>query len=164
MPKTAELAEDIRRQHLLEPDRPIFLIGRSGGSVLVLGVAELLPPNRWSESSFCRPRFRQAAMTCGRHARNPAGNCLIQFRPGLVRARLGHLAIRHRGSPLLQLGREMRLQATAGERPGRGRELYRRLVEIRWTPTMLLHGNNGGHIGTIMPSFLATDVAPWLKP
>jgi hypothetical protein len=45
-----------------------------------------------------------------------------------------------------------------------GRELYRRLVEIRWTPNMLLRGNNGGHIGSVMPTFLATDVAPWLKP
>jgi hypothetical protein len=43
-------------------------------------------------------------------------------------------------------------------------ELYRRLVQVRWTPGMIFHGHPGGHIGTAMPTFLARDVAPWLRP
>lgn len=161
--KTAELAEEIRRECLLEPGRPIFLIGRSGGSILALGVAELLPPQTLeriillsaavSPSYDLRPALRATRQE------------IVSFQSELDWFVLGW--------GTWQFGTADRLfTASAGkggfnrpsESDAEGQELYRRLVEIRWTPSMLLHGNNGGHIGSVMPSFLASDVAPWLKP
>jgi hypothetical protein len=41
--------------------------------------------------------------------------------------------------------------------------LYRRLVQIRWEPRMLLlYGYAGTHKGTSSAKFLVGEVAPWL--
>ena len=44
------------------------------------------------------------------------------------------------------------------------RALYDRLVQVKWSPAMILEGHLGIHIGTSMPAFVAKEVAPWLKP
>ena len=43
------------------------------------------------------------------------------------------------------------------------RDLYRRLVQIPWTPRNLLELNNGTHMGSALPAFLSAEVAPWLR-
>jgi pimeloyl-ACP methyl ester carboxylesterase len=161
--KTAELAEEVRRVCLTEPGRPIILIGRSGGSVLALGVAEMLPPQ-----TLERIILLSAAVSPGydlKPALRATRKEIVSFRSELDWFVLGW--------GTWQFGTADRLYCSSAGKCGfnhppesdaEGKELYRRLVEICWTPSMLLHGNNGGHIGTVMPSFLASDVVPWLKP
>ncbi len=161
--KTAELAEEIRRECLTEPGRPIILIGRSGGSVLALGVAELLPPR-----TLERIILLSAAVS-------PS----YDLRPALRATRREIVSFCSEwdwfvlGWGTWQFGTADRLYTSSAGKSGfahppesdpEARELYRRLVEVHWTPSMLLRGNNGGHIGTAMPTFLASDVAQWLRP
>ena len=42
--KAEELAGEIRRIKAIDPDRPVYLVGKSGGTGLALATAELLPP------------------------------------------------------------------------------------------------------------------------
>ena len=41
--------------------------------------------------------------------------------------------------------------------------LYARLVQVPWHAAMILEGHTGGHVGTSLPGFIRTEVAPWLK-
>ena len=38
--------------------------------------------------------------------------------------------------------------------------LYARLVQVPWHAAMILEGHAGGHVGTSLPAFIRTEVAP----
>jgi len=161
--KTTELVRLIRDARTAEPARPLFLIGRSGGSVLALTAAGLLPPETLERiillSPAVSPTFDLAP------ALRACKQEIVSFYSDLDWIVLGW--------GTTQFGTADRYYtASAGmtgfSKPTDGdeekRDLYRRLVQVRWTPSMILRGHPGGHIGTAMPTFLARDVTPWLKP
>jgi len=161
--KTAELAEKLNRLHEADPDRPIFLIGRSGGSVLALAVTELLPPRSLERIILLSPAVSPAFDL--RPALRATRQEIVSFYSDLDWFVLGW--------GTWQFGTADRYYSSSAGKTGfvrppdaddETRALYRRLVEVRWTPGMILRGHPGGHIGTAMPTFLAHDVAPWLKP
>lgn len=161
--KTAELVRLIVDAREQEPERPIYLIGRSGGSVLALTAAGQLPPETLERIILL----------------SPAVSPSFDLRPAL-RACKHEIVNFHSDLDLFVLGWGTTQFGTADRfytpsaglagfvKPGEGddesRDLYRRLVQVRWTPSKILRGHPGGHIGTAIPTFLASDVTPWLKP
>jgi pimeloyl-ACP methyl ester carboxylesterase len=162
MRKADELAERVRRVKEAEPDRPVYLIGHSGGGGLVLAAAERLPPG-----TLERVILLSAAVAPD-----------YDLRPAL-RATRGEIVSFHSeidyfwlGWGTSQFGTTDRYYGSAAGRVGfvvpenlseKDRELYGRLVQKSWQPCLVLQHHGGLHVSTIMPDFLAKHVAPWLQ-
>lgn len=161
--KARVLADEVTEYHLLHPERPIYLLGKSGGSGVVLEAAALLPP-----ATLERIILLSAAVTPG-----------YDLRPAL-RATRGEIISFHSQHDQFILGWGTQQFGTIDRHYGRSagltgfvipddlsmsdRELYQRLVQIPWSADMILDGYLGRHIGTSMPGFMAKEVAPWLMP
>jgi pimeloyl-ACP methyl ester carboxylesterase len=160
--KADELAAQIREQHTREPQRPIFLVAKSGGTGLALLAAEQLPP-----STLERMVLISAAVT-------PE----YDLRPALRATRREVVAFSSKNDQVIlnwgtrQFGTVDRFYGPgAGYRgfvmpktlDAEDLELYKRLVQVHWKPTMLIYGYAGTHTGTSSPGFLLGEVAPWLK-
>ncbi|MBL8795696.1 MAG: hypothetical protein JNM56_17455 [Planctomycetia bacterium] len=161
--KIEELADELKRAHWADPDRPIYVIARSGGAGLALAAAERLPEGTLERIILLSPavspqyNLRPALRAC-RHE-------IVSFHSDLDVVVLGW------GTS--QFGTSDRHYCNSAGRVGfrkpdasdpEGEQLYRRLVQVRWTPAMLLTGHTGGHVGSALPTFLAREVTPWLKP
>lgn len=161
--KAAELAAEIRRAHAEDPERPLFLIGKSGGAGLSLLAAEQLPPHTLQRLILL----------------SPAVTPTYDVRPAL-RATRGEVVSYYSGFDWFVLGWGTWQFGTvdcvkgpsAGlcgfEKPANmspaDRDLYARFVQVRWSPSMIGSGNPGGHLANSMPAFIAKEVKPWLRP
>lgn len=161
--KTAELVVEIQRARAADATRPIYLIGRSGGSVLALGATAALPTQTLERIILLSPAVSPAYDL--RPALRATRQEIVSFYSDLDWFVLGW--------GTWQFGTADRFYTTSAGKTGfvvppdadeDTAAQYRRLVQVRWTPGMILHGHTGGHVGTAMPLFLARDVAPWLKP
>lgn len=160
--KAEELAAWIRQLHLEDPNRPIYLIGHSAGTGLVVRAAESAPPG-----SVQRVILLSSALS-------PT----YDLRPVLAATRGGVVSF-HSPRDRLMLNWGTRQFGTVDRHyaPSAGlngfqvpnnlntadQMLYRRLVQIPWNARMLLECNTGGHIGTVFPGFMMAEVAPWLR-
>jgi hypothetical protein len=160
--KAEELAGEIRRAKAADPDRPIFLIGKSGGAGLVLLAAEQLPPG-----TVERIILLNAAVT-------PS----YDLRPALQATR-GELVSFYSAGDWLVLGLGTHQFGTIDRvrGPSAGlfgfvkpaelspvdRALYQRVVQVPWNFGMLCEGYGGGHFGTSYPFFVSKEVVPWLR-
>jgi pimeloyl-ACP methyl ester carboxylesterase len=161
--KAEELAAEVRRYKAEHPDRPVYLMGKSGGTGLVLAAAEMLPPNTVERiillSSAVSPDYdlrRALQATKGeivsfysKHDYFILGWGTSQF--GTVDRVYGPSA----GLRKFKVPPDLNAQDQA---------LYDRLVQVPWNPWMICEGNTGAHFGTSLPAFLGKEVAPWFKP
>jgi hypothetical protein len=161
--KAEVLAGEIRQAKSEDCSRPIYLVGKSGGTGLVLAAAEQLPPGTLERiillSTAVAPTYDlRAALRATRGE-------IVSFYSSLDRFILGW--------GTTQFGTVDRFYCPSAGLCGfqvpdnlgpEDRALYRRLVEVPWTPHMLLEGNPGAHFGTSLPTFLGKEVAPWLRP
>jgi hypothetical protein len=160
--KASELAAEVRMIKTQEPERPVFLVGKSGGTGLVLAAAEQLPPQTLERVILL----------------SPAVSPSYDLRPALRATKYEIVSFHSPYDQLVlnwgtsQFGTIDRYYgASAGLRgfvipkdlSAEDRALYDRLVQVRWSPAMILEGHFGIHIGTSMPAFVAKEVAPWLK-
>lgn len=161
--KIDELTNELQRAHRADPDRPIFVIARSGGAGLALAATERLPA-----ATLERIILLSAAVS-PQYDLRPALRATRQE----VVAFNSDLDVLVLGWGTSQFGTSDRHYCCSAGRVGFTRpdpadaesdELYRRLVQVRWTPGMLWTGHTGGHTGTALPTFLAREVVPWLKP
>lgn len=161
--KAEELAAKVRRVKEQDPTRPVYLVGKSGGTALVLAAAEALPPQ-----TLERVILLNAAVS-PMHDLRPALRAtkkeIVSFHSTNDRVILGWgtsnfgTADRYYGSSAGKDGFVMPRDLSAEDQA-----LYQRLVQIPWNPWMMLDGYFGGHQGTSLPLFVANDLAPWLKP
>ena len=160
--KAAELAALVCEYRAAHPDRPVYLLGHSGGAGLALAAAEMLPP-----ATLERVVLLSAAVSPG-YDLTPAlraTRCeIVSFHSGMDRFVLGW------GTS--QFGTVDRVYGPSAGRTGfvvpedlgeEGKAAYARLVQVPWRPELLLEANVGGHQATTRPDFLARYVAPWLK-
>jgi pimeloyl-ACP methyl ester carboxylesterase len=157
-----ELAEEIRFIKNKDPERPIYLVGKSGGTALVLAAAGQLPPR-----TLERIILLSAAVS-------PT----YDLRPAL-RATKEEVVSFYSPYDWFVLGWGTELFGTADRvyGPSAGwtgfevpsdlskedQALYGRLEQIPWRPSMILEGNLGMHLGTSLPGFVGQEVAPWLR-
>jgi pimeloyl-ACP methyl ester carboxylesterase len=160
--KAAELAGLVLDYRAAHPDRPVYLLGHSGGAGLAVATAEMLPP-----ATLERVVLLSAAVSpC--YDLTPALRAtrgeIVSFYSDMDRLVLGW------GTS--QFGTVDRVYGPAAGRVGftepdgldeEGRLAYRRLVQIPWRPELLLEANVGGHQATVRPDFLSRYVAPWLR-
>jgi pimeloyl-ACP methyl ester carboxylesterase len=161
--KAEELAGAVRQVKEANPDRPVYLVGHSGGAGLILAAAEMLPP-----ATLERIILLSAAVS-------PT----YDLRPALRATRCEIVSYNSELDLLLldwgttRFGTVDRVYGSAaglngfivpGQLCEEDRALYRRLVQVAWQPSMVLKNHGGMHSSTIMPGFLARHVAPWLKP
>jgi len=160
--KARELAAEVRRVKAEDPERPGYLVGKSGGSGLVLLAAEQLPP-RTLERIILLSSAVSPAYDLRPALRATKGEIVSFFSP------YDQLVL---GWGTSQFGSIDRVYGpTAGLRRFQvppnltddDRALYERLVQVPWRPSMLLEGHVGLHTGTSLPTFMRTEVAPWLK-
>lgn len=161
--KGEELAAQVRRYKEDHPGRPVYLLGKSGGTAVVLAAAEQLPPATLERiilvSSAVAPNY--------------------DLRPALRATRCELISFYSPHDRFIlrwgtsQFGTADRFYGPAAGLNGfetptdqneQDQKLYERLRQIPWKPEMILVGHPGNHTGTSMPGFLGKEVAPWLKP
>ena len=161
--KAELLAAEVRQVKARDPDRSVYLVGKSGGTGLVLAAAEQLPPG-----TLERIVLLSAAVSPDYDLRG----ALVATRGEIVSfySRYDQVIL---GWGTRQFGTVDRVYGpSAGlcrfhippDLTAVDRALYDRLVEIPWSPRMICEGHTGTHFGTSLPAFLAREVAPWLMP
>jgi len=159
--KIAELADRLRALKAAQPDRPLFLLARSGGTGLALAAAELLPPQTLERIILLAPAV--APTFDLRPALRATRREIVSFNSDLDWFVLGWGTWQF-GTVDRQYTPSAGLGGFVVPAEAETREQYQRLVQVRWTPALLRTGHTGGHAGTILPTFLASEVLPWLKP
>ena len=161
--KAEELADLIRFLKAEDPDRPIFILAKSGGAGLALKTAEMLPANTLERlvllAAAVSPTYDL------RRALQATHNEIVSFYSSHDQIILNF------GTS--QFGTIDRVYGPAaglnGFRPpyanlsAADTDLYRRLVQVPWQSRNLLELNNGTHMGSALPAFLGAEVAPWLR-
>jgi len=161
--KAEELAGEVRRVKAEDPDRPVYLVGKSGGTGLVLAAAEMLPPRTLERiillSAAVSPDYDL------RRALQATKGEIVSFYSKHDHFILGW-GTSHFGTVDRVYGPSAGLLKfkVPPDLNEQDRTLYERLVQVPWHPRMICEGNPGMHFGTSLPAFLGKEVAPWLKP
>lgn len=161
--KADELAAQILKVKEETPDRPVYVVGKSGGAGLVLAAAELLPPGTLERiillSAAVRPNYDL------RFALRATRGEIISFYSAYDQVIL-NWGTRQFGTVDRFYGASAGLHGFLIP-PHLGpvdRALYAKLVQVPWKPGMIFEGHFGNHAGTSMPGFVGREVSPWLKP
>jgi alpha-beta hydrolase superfamily lysophospholipase len=161
--KAEELAGRVRMLKATDPDQPIFLVGHSGGTGLVLAAAERLPP-----ATVERIILLSAAVAPTYDLRRALGATrgeIVSFHSEVDWFWLGW------GTS--HFGTVDRYYVSAAGRTGfvvpadldeADRQLYARLLQVAWKAEMVFQNFGGSHASTVMPGFLTRHVVPWLRP
>lgn len=160
--QSRRLAEYVCRYRQHFPHRSIFLVGNSAGCEILLGAAELLPPDSIDRIVLLAPSV-----------------CAYRdLRPALRTARGGiDVFTSHKDRLILGLGVRI-VGATEGDcntaaglmgfRPviasAEDAAWYQRLRQHPWERAMSERGHNGGHFGSSHPDFLRSYIVPLLRP
>jgi pimeloyl-ACP methyl ester carboxylesterase len=161
--KAAELAEEVRQIKAEDPERPVYLVGKSGGAGLVAAAAEQLPPQTLERIILLSPALSpnydlRAALRATKHEIVSFYSPYDQLVLNWGTSQFGTID-RYYGASAGLRGFVVPTDLSVSDRA-----LYDRLVQIRWNRSMILEGHFGSHLGTSMPAFVAKEVAPWLKP
>jgi hypothetical protein len=161
--KADELAQEVRKIKAQDPDRPVYLVGKSGGTGIILAAAEQLPPQTVERIILLSPAVAPSYdLRCALSATKHQIVCFYSPYDQLVlnwgTSQFGTID-RYYGASAGLRGFVIPAELSAVDRA-----LYDRLVQVKWSPAMILEGHFGMHIGTSMPAFVAREVAPWLKP
>jgi pimeloyl-ACP methyl ester carboxylesterase len=163
MAKADELAAEVMKIKRSDPDRPVYLVGHSGGGGLALAAAERLPADTLERvillSAAVSPSYDlRPALRATRREIVSFHSPIDRFWLDWGTRRFGTID-RVYGPSAGLVGFEV--PAGLGEEE---RAAYQRLMQVEWKPEMIFAGYGGLHVSTCMPGFLSRQVAPWLKP
>jgi hypothetical protein len=161
--KADELAEEVRKIKAQDRDRPVYLVGKSGGTGIILAAAEQLPPQTLERIILLSPAVApgydlRRALAATKHQIVSFYSPYDQLVLNWGTSQFGTID-RYYGASAGLRGFVIPSGQSAEDKA-----LYDRLVQVKWNPKMILEGNFGVHIGSSMPAFVAKEVAPWLKP
>jgi alpha-beta hydrolase superfamily lysophospholipase len=166
--KTATVAEEIRRFREAHPDDPIYLIGKSGGTAVVVKALEQVEENTVERAILLSPALSPVYDLS--QALKAVSRELVVFWSPLDMIVLGAgtrvfgTADRVRTMSAGMVGfRRPALVPGVTEDTGRDRQ-YAKLRQVRWTPKMASTGYLGGHVGPDSPIFLKNYILPLLMP
>jgi hypothetical protein len=159
--KAGDLAAQILRFKDCHPDRPVYLLAKSGGAGLALLAAEQLPPN-----TLERIVLLSAAVSPDYDLRGAlrATRCeIVSFYSHFDRLIL-HWGTTHFGTIDRVYGPAAGMLGFRVPPDLNDEEfaLYGRLIQVPWRPSMLLVGYAGMHSCNSLPLFLAGQVVPWM--
>ena len=144
------------------PDRAVFLVGKSGGTGIVVGALEVLPEGA-VEAAVLLSAAISSTYDLSRALRAVAREVVVFWSP---------LDLVILGAGTILFGTVDRVHTIGAglvgfrvppDLDGAGRDQYRKLRQVRWTPAMIAAGNLGGHAGTDNPAFLRKYVVPLLR-
>jgi pimeloyl-ACP methyl ester carboxylesterase len=156
--KAQELAAAVAQYKAENPDRPVYLIGRSTGAAIVLLAAAELPDNSLEKiillSSAVSPTFNLVPALRATRAE------IVAYRSDYDSFILGW------GTSTF--GTADRLYTESAGKTGFllpaldpiTRLYYLKLVQVAWKPRLLWLGNFGAHFGANAPLFLIHEIAP----
>lgn len=161
--RARELTSAILRVKQANPNCPVYLVGKSGGTEIVLSAAEHLPPGTLERIILVSPAV--APQRDLRPALRATKKELVCFYSRWDRLILGWgtsrfgTADRHYGPSAGKNG-----FVIPDDLPAADRELYHRLIQIPWRPRMMFEGDFGRHYGNSNPIWVRNELTPWLKP
>lgn len=158
-----DVAETIRLFRDRRPDVPVFLVGKSGGCAVMIKALERIETPLVERAVLLAPAL-SPGYDLAPALQNVNRDIVVHWSPydlfflGLGTGVFGTSdRIRGRGAGLVGF----RLPG-ADDDPSR-QEAYRKLRQVRWTPSMSLTGYFGGHLGPDSPRFLAKYIVPLLR-
>jgi Serine aminopeptidase, S33 len=163
--KARSIAEMVTEFKIAQPDEPVFLVAKSGGSGVVVKALELLDRDAVERvillAPALSPRYDLShALRAVRHEMVVFWSPLDVFILGLGTLIFGTIdRARTAGAGLVSF------VAPALDDPVCARSCqYAKLRQIRWRPAMMTTGYLGGHFGLDSPLFLKEYVLPLMRP
>ena len=135
------------------PERPVYLVGHSGGGGVAVFTAEALPAGRQIEGLI----LLSASISSGYDLSSALAKC----RKGIVNFySTGDVAF-------LVIGTSVAGNVDGVRGPAAGAVGFEkkpdRLWQVEWKPEMAASGNFGGHMDTASSAFVQQYVAPWIR-
>jgi pimeloyl-ACP methyl ester carboxylesterase len=161
--KAEELAAFIKDYRARFPERPIYVIGKSGGTGLVLYALQTLPANTVERVILLSPAVSPTFDLRG--ALRSTRREIVSFYSRNDRMVLGWGTSQF-GTIDRYYGKSAGLVGFATPTPPLNNEdhqMFMRLIQVPWSTRMLRDGSIGNHTSTSMPWFLSSEVVPWLR-
>ncbi len=159
--KSEAMAAEVRAFRDRKPDAPVFLVGKSGGTGVVVRVLEQLPENMVEAAVLLAPAISpeydlSAALRAVRREMVVFWSPLDMVILGAGTKLFGTIDRKRAASAGM-----VSFRIPAGLDAG-GRTQYAKLRQVRWHPEMASTGYLGGHVGPDSPAFLNKYVVPLL--
>lgn len=153
------IANRIERYKVAFPDRPVMLVGQSGGGAMAVWAAEALNPEQKIDGLvLINPSLSPQYVLLDALARTNKGIVLLYSPKDWMLLGLGTTVYGtmdgEYGSSAGFVGFEV-----PTDRP----RLYKKLYQISWTKKMAKAGHSGGHLSSGAAKFVARYVAPLIR-
>lgn len=160
--KSQKLAAQVREVIAASPDRPVYLVGRSGGSGVVLSAAAQLPPGSLERIVLISPAVSPHYDLCPAFRATRKEIVCFSSANDQVILNWGTSVF---GTVDRVYGPSAGLYGFHEPAPedAESCELYRRLVHIPWNAGMIWDGHPGFHCTALATGFQTRHVAPWLR-
>jgi pimeloyl-ACP methyl ester carboxylesterase len=163
--KATLVADAVRQFRQRQPDDPVFLVAKSGGSGVVVKALERLEENSVERAILLAPAL-SPTYNLGLALRAVRHEMVVFWSPLDVvvlgaGTRLFGTSDRVRGASAGMTG--FLAPATKSNGEGSAPDGYEKLRQVKWTPRMAGSGYLGGHLGTDSPAFLRRYVVPLLR-
>ncbi len=158
--KAAVLLGEVSRWLEERPGSPVFLVGKSGGTGLIIRALEQLPEESVEAVVLLAPAL-SPTYDLSRALRAVRREAVVFYSPlDVIVLGVGTLLfgtidrIRSVGAGMVGFRRPPVADGDADD--------YRKLRQVRWSPSMATTGYLGGHVGPDLPAFLRKYVVPIL--
>jgi pimeloyl-ACP methyl ester carboxylesterase len=163
--KAGVLAQAIRRFRSGQPHDPVFLVGKSGGSGVVVKALEQLGESMVERAILLAPALSPEYDLTG-SLRAVSKEMVVFWSPWDVfilgaGTRVFGTADRIRTAGAGLVG--FRIPETSGATVSDSNGQYAKLRQVRWVPRMAASGYLGGHLGPDSPVFLKNYILPLLR-
>ncbi len=161
--RATELADRIVKYRTAYPDRPVYIVGQSGGGAMAAWTAEGLPPGIEIDGIVMIAPSLSPEYMLDRALTSSRGG-IVNFHSsndwlllGLGTTLAGTMDGKHTAS-----AGKTGFDVPSGAFRSR-RKAYRKLYQVPWEPAMAEMGNSGGHMSSGARRFVAAYVAPLLQ-
>lgn len=161
--KGEDLAGYIMAYRTLHPDKPVYLVGHSGGCAVAVFAAESMPPGEGLDGVVLLGPSISPEYNLANALAHIDGQLVSYYSSrdsgflGVGTTIFGTLDREH-SSSAGRVGFRMPASISAD-----GQQQYSRLKQIHWDPSMSLSGNDGGHTDWADSRFVRDYVAPRLR-
>jgi len=157
--KATRIAVKVAEYKFAHPDKPVIVVGQSGGGAMALWVAEAMPEGQEIDGIILMaPAISPGYMVDFALSKTKRG--IVNFYSskdwlflGVGTTISGTMDGKHGNSA-------GRVGFTVPLKPGRSK-LYDRLYQVAWHQQMAMAGNTGGHLSSSAVGFVANYVAPF---
>ena len=161
--RASQLARRIEAYHRDYPDRPVYLIGASAGTGIIVWALEDLQPGHFVQGAFLIASSLDSRYDLTGAFERITGQmyifyCLTDPMMSLGTTLVGTMDRRH------ALGGGLNGFSPPDNADQYTKELYKSTLTQRgWQPTDIFQGHIGGHLGASNPAFVRKHIAPLIR-